>query len=349
MLRRRQNGFTLIELLVVIAIIAVLIALLLPAVQQAREAARRTQCKNNLKQLGLAMHNYIDAHLALPDCSYYNKSPNIHFADGSSGLSRSAWSWTVMMLPYLDQANLYNAMNINSSQMEDIANNTATYPLLQTPLAVFLCPTDVGPDLNTNRPFWGPAIGGTGGSPMNVAVSPLNVAKSNYVGCGGFQTDGDGIFETGDNLETTLSMITDGTSNTFLIGERSSLPWPRQPTGTQGPWAGLWCGSELRTGANNKNTGDTGNGCLLAVTQYQMNSGLPSAPPSDTINGTANPQSAFGSAHSGGAHFLFADGTVRFLSENINFVPYNNSLDVTKLGVYQLLGMMADGQPVSGF
>src|ERR1700744_1154446 len=96
---RRSRGFTLIELLVVIAIIAVLIALLLPAVQQAREAARRTQCKNNLKQIGLALHNYHDVHLAFPDCSYISKP-----FPGPSG-----WGWPVMVMPFLDQGNLFNA------------------------------------------------------------------------------------------------------------------------------------------------------------------------------------------------------------------------------------------------
>ena len=113
--RLRSPGFTLIELLVVIAIIAVLIALLLPAVQQAREAARRTQCKNNLKQIGLALHNYHDTFLIFPEAAYWDltviASPNID----------SQWCWSTMILPYMDQANLFNSMRVGPSTFENNA------------------------------------------------------------------------------------------------------------------------------------------------------------------------------------------------------------------------------------
>ena len=100
---RQRTGFTLIELLVVIAIIAILIALLLPSVQQAREAARRTQCKNSLKQLGIAMHNYHDVHGTFPPSMIY----------GSTGQHSRWWSWNVMLLPQMDRANIFNALDIN--------------------------------------------------------------------------------------------------------------------------------------------------------------------------------------------------------------------------------------------
>ena len=331
MSRRQKKGFTLIELLVVIAIIAVLIALLLPAVQQAREAARRTQCKNNLKQIGLALHNYYDAHQAIPDASYESKP----FP------SPSAYGWSVMILPFLDQANLYNSLNTGYSQMQDIASNTnpAVYGLLQKSFTVFLCPSDsAGGNTNVNRAFQGTANGGV----MKTAIAPLAAGTSNYMGCNGFQSDADGVFDSGDNVNTTFAMVTDGLSNTIFVGERSSRPWPRQPAGSKGPWAGVWCGQEF-----------TGNGitnvwCLIGQTQYQMNTGLPSAPASDTNNGVATPLNAFGSTHPGGAHFLFGDGSVHFLNENIQFVPYSGSLVVSNLGVYQLLGHMNDGVPVVG-
>lgn len=334
MLRQRKNGFTLIELLVVIAIIAVLIALLLPAVQQAREAARRSQCKNNLKQIGLAIHNYHDNYNCIPDVGYFtiSRSP--------VNILPAGWGWSVMLLPQLDQAPLFNTFNTGYSTMQDFANNPnpAVYGLLQKGLPVFLCPSDVGGNQNTNRPFLGPSGGGV----MLVAVTPFNAGKSNYVGCNGFQTDDDGVFDSGDNTTMRFSNVTDGLSNTIFVGERSSPRWARQPAGTQGPWAGMWAGAELSGGIANV-------GCLMGQTQFQMNSGLPSAPPSDTSNGVATPLSAFGSTHTGGAQFLLGDGSVRFISENINFVQYTGTMVPANLGVYQLLGSMADGVPIGDF
>lgn len=108
----RSRGFTLIELLVVIAIIAILIALLLPAVQQAREAARRTQCKNNLKQIGLAMHNYHDIFNTLPP-GYISRFPNV-IVSGEQGL----YSWGAMILPQVEQANLYSVLNVGNTPLQ---------------------------------------------------------------------------------------------------------------------------------------------------------------------------------------------------------------------------------------
>ena len=148
--RNSRPGFTLIELLVVIAIIAVLIALLLPAVQQAREAARRSQCKNNLKQLGLAMHNYHDTAGQFP----LNSSNTI---TGVQAMNRSGF---VGMLPYIDQANIYNAMNMSAQGL--VAPNLA---FCQKPLNALLCPSDPS-GLSVDRTGYDEAYGaatGTGG------------------------------------------------------------------------------------------------------------------------------------------------------------------------------------------
>ena len=134
----RARGFTLIELLVVIAIIAVLIALLLPAVQQAREAARRTQCRNNLHQLGLALHNYHDAHSCFPPGSVASAVGSA-LQDNTAG-SRPNWSALAMLLPYLDELAVYNASNF-SLEAGNAANTTAT----RSPLNQFICPSDGAP------------------------------------------------------------------------------------------------------------------------------------------------------------------------------------------------------------
>ncbi|MCA9061971.1 MAG: DUF1559 domain-containing protein, partial [Planctomycetaceae bacterium] len=166
----RRRGFTLIELLVVIAIIAILIALLLPAVQQAREAARRTQCKNNLKQLGLAMHNYHDAHNCFPHnhCRWTN-APNYY---GTGPDDNPEWSWIVMSLPYLEQANMYNQIEFHPTGTNRNAAGIGTInPTLRVKVIPgLLCPSNDMPAVRTGQRF-GYRSNGSG-----------NAAGTDYVG-----------------------------------------------------------------------------------------------------------------------------------------------------------------------
>jgi prepilin-type N-terminal cleavage/methylation domain-containing protein/prepilin-type processing-associated H-X9-DG protein len=322
---RQCKGFTLIELLVVIAIIAVLIALLLPAVQQAREAARRTQCRNNLKQLGLALHNYHDVHLIFPLAQYLNIA-----------LPNSAWGWSAMILPYLEQAPMYNALNLGSQMLEQAANDPVRLRLLTTPLPVFLCPSDPAEGVNLNRPFVQKSSGGLCvGMIMNQTAY---FGKSNYMACNG-NHDSDGIFLSGGG-KCAIRDITDGTSNTIMVGERSSPRWARQAAGLPGPWAGVWAGQELTC------DGITNVWCLAGKTEYQMNTGKHSDVVGSTT-ATDEPLLAFGSMHTGGAHFLMADGSVRFISENIQWNDLPNSYD--DVGIYHLLGSIKDGRPIGEF
>jgi type II secretory pathway pseudopilin PulG len=194
---------------VVIAIIAILIAQLLPAVQQAREAARRTQCKNNLKQIGLAMHNYHDLHKTFPP-GWVRQTDNA-----------ANWSWMVYLLPMLEQGNLYAQLEVGDplslGQALEGVNNVR---LMQTPVPGFRCPSDTAPDLNDKHPL------------QSESGNHLPVAISNFVGAaGGLDWNFGEVTGTfGMNTSVAIKDITDGTSNTLVVGERC---WTLQ-TGNNG-------------------------------------------------------------------------------------------------------------------
>jgi prepilin-type N-terminal cleavage/methylation domain-containing protein len=284
----RRRAFTLIELLVVIAIIAILIALLLPAVQQAREAARRTQCKNNLKQMGLALHNYHDTTLQFPPLFIYQDNPA---ACAATPCNEPSWGWTMMILPYMDQAPLYNTVNPGPITLRAALADTAKRPLLQTPLAAFRCPSDVGPLLTA------------------LAISGQLTSRSNYPGVNGtgprtYMTAQAGIFGK-RNVGTKMRDVTDGTSNTIMVGERASKS-KTNVNDSYTHWVGVSEG-------NTDNSGFKGALELAGTTGYAMNT--PQA-------ASWMFQSWFSSAHVGGAHFIMGDGSIRFVSENVDLNLY---------------------------
>src|SRR5436190_14302839 len=297
--RRRRFGFTLIELLVVIAIIAILIALLLPAVQQAREAARRTQCKNNLKQLGLALHNYEETYKILPPLSVGNGGGQGHPLDPPTS---GSWAWSMMLMPMIDQAPLYNQLTPGPMTPKQQATNTVTRPLLLTPLAAFLCPSDPGQNLNANRPF----------TALVTGVNPFLIAKSNYPACSGSEsgTTG-GVFVEPVTAPycaaTKFRDITDGLSNTIFVGERGSGKLPAAAAADNGAWAAVWSlmsneASQVQFRA------------IRGLGDYRLTDG-------DSLTNLKQPDEAFSSAHTGGVHFLLGDGEVRFISINIDWQP----------------------------
>ena len=273
--KRRSSAFTLIELLVVIAIIAILIALLLPAVQQAREAARRTQCRNNLRQIGLAMHNYHDSAKMFPPgwvgVDLTNGLPDV---EGFTGMG-----WATMLLPNLDQTPVYNQVNFNLMVVDPAHAFVRTRSL-----AVFKCPSDAGA-----RDRW--TIDYEDGS------GPLvELAQANYVASfgtdeieqcelipPGTQCQSNGTYFHNSNIRT--ADIRDGTSNTIVAGERSS----RLGMST---WMGVAVEGEE------------------AITRILGSADHPPNSPSQHFDD-------FSSFHTGGAHFLLGDGSVRFVSENI--------------------------------
>jgi prepilin-type N-terminal cleavage/methylation domain-containing protein len=314
-LLKRRSAFTLIELLVVIAIIAILIALLLPAVQQAREAARRSQCKNNLKQIGLALHNYHDTHNILPLLAFGNGVPEPSFA------------WAVMILPMIDQAPLYNAMNPGPTTMQNLFDTPAGRTILQTPLAVFQCPSDTGQSPNQNRPFTQAAPG----------INPFHISKSNYPASSGSQDPhATGVFpSTGGNnpgdmpRSTRFRDITDGLSNTIMVGERASVP---MVPGGDGAWAALWGGMS--------NEAD-----VVRWRAIRANGWFRPTDGNALTGNLIRPDEAFSSLHDGGFHVALGDGSVRFISVNINWNP----VDINPPGIFNRLCDKADGLPIGEF
>lgn len=210
---RTRAAFTLVELLVVIAIIAVLVGLLLPAVQAAREAARRAHCANNLRQLGIGLHNYHEARGSFPS-GVVSDRPN---------WANPHWSWSSFLLPYLEQQPLYQAMGVTMREFGNGVSLAAPSAETQLRLSVFVCPSDTGPDLNHRKGFH---------------------ATSNYRGISGTQVllttsydamaDQNGVFYLNSTVST--SAILDGSSNTLAIGECSLSPQD------QGHVATLWAG-----------------------------------------------------------------------------------------------------------
>ena len=321
---RTLRGFTLIELLVVIAIIAILIALLLPAVQQAREAARRSQCKNNLKQIGLAMHNYHDTHNTLPP-GYIDLTTVT--PTGGSMDDCGHWAWSVFLLPFVDQASLYNLLdpgNVHASvaiaahevEMRD------TYP-------AFRCPSGLGPAYHSAA---GRKISNSDFNP-NGSDKPLSVThyvvSNNTATVRLFQASNPARGDTGavgpffQNSRVNFSDFIDGTSNTILAGERAY-----QRAGGDLNYAGmLFCvrgnadSDPILSGMPTASDGPGGwNQGLLTIAgsaRYPINVPIDS-------NADGDPESmAYSSNHEGGAHFLLGDGSVRFISENIDSAPTN--------------------------
>jgi prepilin-type N-terminal cleavage/methylation domain-containing protein/prepilin-type processing-associated H-X9-DG protein len=328
-LSRTRSAFTLIELLVVIAIIAVLISLLLPAVQAAREAARRAQCVNNLKQMGLALHNYESAQGAFPIGLMRFSLP---LCDGNSNRRHTMFS---SMLPYMEQSNLYNGLNLFFG-----ANSITNITAQETKIAAYICPSDL-PSTGPLNPPGGPLqFIGVNQSSYSGVAGKIELFRFRYVpgtndsNCR--HLEGDGMFVISFNYK--LSSITDGTSNTLFIGETSRFR--NQPASWQVPWHyGEWFVL----------VGNTNGGSLpmgIAYLASKINAPLVDADVTaiidpDPFTWWQKPAAkvygnhGFRSQHPGGANFLFGDGSVRFLKATIN------------MDVYQALGTKNGGEVIS--
>jgi prepilin-type N-terminal cleavage/methylation domain-containing protein len=348
--KRCRRAFTLIELLVVIAIIAILVALLLPAVQQAREAARRMTCKANLKQIGIALANYHDVHSTLPPGVV--NSGMVRAADSSQGplhtvaLNHTGW---IFILPYIDQAALYDQwdFNIASNAMDrhiKLASTdswpNANTPLCRTKIGAYMCPSDVTAEsiekrsdtinyvadhARTNYIF---CAGGHGnGWPSDRYWSIFHSAASNladgrkgikYQGMFGFQG------------AAKYKHVTDGLSNTIAVCESvvTNSPSTKVFGRVNDAYTPIWAGHRRHGtfAVNHPNI----NPSHINNTRYHINGDLSATDVRVHVNVTS-------SIHTGGAHVLFGDGTTHFLNEAMD------------QSVYALLTRIADGEVVSPF
>ncbi|WP_437200764.1 DUF1559 family PulG-like putative transporter [Planctomicrobium sp. SH664] len=333
----RRRAFTLIELLVVIAIIAVLIALLLPAVQQAREAARRSQCKNNLKQIGLAMHNYHEVHgLFAPG---YQNAPSTGQAPGTASRG-TGFSWSTSLLPYLDGASIYNQFNLNYPMAGNrFPQSLANAKVAETALPWARCPSDIIPT-NYDR-----GIEGQPGYRANQATCSYKMSISGYSGTGDLGSTPNrrnGAFL--ENWGHPIRNITDGTSNTIMGGETS---WEYSLYGALYGFV-----NHLSTGGSG-GWGGTQARCCVSYGEISMN------PPfrAQEVNVNDDADGSFSSLHEGGAQFVMCDGSVRFISENIQNTKmqwstgnaYDQANGGIGYGLWQRLFSISDGLTVADF
>jgi prepilin-type processing-associated H-X9-DG protein/prepilin-type N-terminal cleavage/methylation domain-containing protein len=275
--RRPLHGFTLVELLVVIGIIGLLIALLLPAVQSARESSRRTQCCNNLRQIGLAIQNYESFRKYFP--SGYISQYTVSGTDTGPG-----WGWAALLLPTLEEGNLAGLLNFDLP-----IENTANTQAITTPLPVYLCPSD------NREPVWA-AMSQSGGTKI------CDVAEAAYVAMFGTTEpgiDGNGLFFR--NSTVHIREITDGTSQTIAVGERAELLG-------EATWVGSVTGAYLAEDPNdNDGIGvfeqEEGSTMVLGQSGEGKSPGDPTGEPD-----------MFYSMHPNGVNFVFADGHVTFLT-----------------------------------
>ena len=286
-----RQGFTLIELLVVIAIIAILIALLVPAVQKVREAAARTQCANNLKQLGIAMHAFESAHKVFPPGALRTSTSVVSKAfAGKFGVTNTAvkHSWAVFILPHIEQGTVAAQYNLNADNAS-AANQAAR----ETPINVFICPSSQGAKPRMNI-AGGVTYAGTDYAPNNGYSA--NLESAGYVDV---SVARHGILKV--NAAYSIAEITDGSSNTFLLSELAGRPDRYQ--------AGKFVSS------NSQTDGGWADDANEYITHGFDATGTTSPGPCHTNCTNGNEVYSF---HSGGANHVFGDGSVRYVDANMD-------------------------------
>jgi prepilin-type N-terminal cleavage/methylation domain-containing protein/prepilin-type processing-associated H-X9-DG protein len=345
----RNRGFTLVELLVVIAIIGVLVSLLLPAVQSAREAARRMSCSNNLHQFGVALQNYHDSLTSFPSGWLPRRDPS---SATLAAVNSEAWGWSALLLPYLEQQGLYDTLRVSKGYMEDsltpdpnipndLTNAKNAAEATKTILKAFLCPSDTGfigrGQVEDRRSF----NGGKGFAKVSLTTAAqCRVGLSNYVGVAGhrrivpsatlaYDTPNTGIFYADSYIR--MSDIIDGTSNTIAVGERQTLDCA----------AGTWVGVR-----NPNGYGAQGAPAVVGHSHPKLNQDITVF----AYNGAQGCGEGFASFHPNGAMFLFCDGSAKFVPNSINYFYQGNGVNAHKnptMGTYQRLMSRNDKLTVS--
>ena len=345
----KRQAFTLVELLVVIAIIGILIGMLLPAVQQVREAARRTACANNIRQCGLASLNFETSHQRFPPGMNFREHDNSRTSGPvtpkpSDSTQAQNIAWSMYILPFMEQNNLHSEFQSGTSNLDDdfrtlVGSNGEL--LVSTVIPFFICPSDAGPDGDFNMYYTHEGVVSTG----------LH-AKMNYVACmGGAEgvfspsnvvslNDPDnpnaigewGIF--GYNSKTSFRDILDGSSNVIAFGER----WSKTEADAGGnadvkAYGAVWSGDpgSQRFGINDGSRARNSTSAILGSVARTA----PSAAVSFGINGTRAAELLASSFHPGGAMVVFGDASTHFLSENIDFETYGH------------MAQMSDGNTVT--
>lgn len=354
---KRRTGVTLNEVLVVVVILGILAGLLLPAIQASRESMRRSHCANNMRQIGIALQTYHDFHTRLPPG--YVPSPVA--ITGRWAHEHASYAWSALILPHLDQMALHDRLNMSRQDLDARISAADAAQVVATPVASFRCPSDVA-ELTfasapiedrlrrLNRRQIGPPVYGAISSYVANCgyYEPLHPFSPNvgaaWPEAGNRRTGpNNGPFYTGSRMR--VSDIVDGSSNTIAIGERAFF---------QG--SSMWIGS-----ANILGVFAGGAGVCLGRVYWPLNAvpdppGVRVAPGSPMIiTGETTSRDGFSSYHPGGANFVFADGSVRQISESIeSHTTSSSNADVAHpvaeshlLGAYQHLGIMNDGHSVA--